>query len=106
MKEKRVAMLEKYLSEDPGDVFSKYALALELVNINPERAQELFVELLQTHADYTPTYYHAAHFFWELGENEKAEEVFKKGIALLQAGKDQKALSELQNAYQNFLFDD
>ena len=98
--------MEKYLLEDPEDTFSLYALALELRVADPERAAELFDHLLRAHPEYEGTYYQAAEFFAELGQREKAEEIYEKGIAVLSRSLNHKALHELRNAYQNFQFED
>lgn len=104
MNSERVKMLVNSLKEDPNDPFTKYALALEYLDQNDQYASQLFTELLNDNPEYIPTYYQAAHLFVKLGEDEQAETVFKKGISLT-LGKDPKTYHELQNAYQNFLFE-
>ena len=106
MKEKRIEQLEKYLLQTPHDPISIYALALEIKDLDPPRAEGLFTELLENHPDYPATYYHAAAFFQEHGKREEAEQIYEKGLALLAHSKDTKALSELRNAYQNFQFEE
>ncbi len=106
MKEQRIKQLEKYLENDPQDTFSKYALAMELREDNPERAGQLYDDLLLNHPEYTGTYYHAASFFSELGEREKAESIYLKGIEIISHTNEANALRELKNAYQNFQFED
>lgn len=105
MNEERVDQLKKFLSESPDDPFVKYALALEYIESNPDKSLLLFRDLLLNHSDYLPTYYHAADLLVELAEYDEAKEVFEKGIELSKKKKDQKTLAELQNAYQNFLFE-
>ena len=105
MDENRVKMLEKFIKEDPEDPFNLYALALEYTSQNPLQAKTIFAELLKKHPEYTATYYHAAHCFYELGEENLAKETFEAGIEQLKGKDNPKALSELQNAYQNFLFE-
>ncbi len=106
MKDQRINQLEKYLQEDPEDTFSLYALALELQELDPSRTRQLFDHLLVKHPDYEGTYYHAAAFFTEQGETDRAREIYEKGITVLTKKKSMKALHELQNAYQNFLFEE
>lgn len=105
-KENRIQQLEKYLIKDPTEPFSNYALALEIVNIDDVRAEKLFDYLIAEHPDYTATYFHAAAFQTELGNIERAQEIYKKGIEVLKTTNEAKALQELQNAYQNFLFEE
>lgn len=54
---------------------------------------------------YLPTYFKAAQLFWEMEKWDKADRTFKLGIALAKELGEHKALSELQSAFQNFLFD-
>jgi tetratricopeptide (TPR) repeat protein len=101
----RIKQLEKFIREDPNDPFPKYALALECQSQNPDKASTLFKELLEGFPNYSATYFHAADFFYQMDETDLAKETYEKGIAVLKKGSDQKALSELQNAYQNFLIE-
>jgi len=98
-------MLEKYYEEDPGDPFNVYALALEYLNYDQRRARALFETLLKLHEEYLPAYYHAAKFFQNAGEKEKAIEVFEKGIALAKKINDSKTLRELKSAYDELMFE-
>jgi Tfp pilus assembly protein PilF len=62
-----------------------------------------YQKLLDEHPNYVGTYYHAGKLFAEMGQVEKAEETFRKGLSIsLQAG-DRHAHRELQNAYREFL---
>lgn len=105
-KQNRIQQLEKYLEKDPKEAFSNYALALELVDIDDVRAEKLFDFLLDEHPKYTATYYHAAAFQTELGNVERAQEIYEQGLEVLKTTDETKALQELQNAYQNFLFEE
>ena len=106
MKQNRIEQLEKYLSEDPNDAFSKYALAMELKDEDEERTIQLYDDLLSNHPEYGGTYYHAANFFSELGDRDKAEFIYIKGLEVLEIQQDYHGLRELKNAYQNFQFED
>lgn len=97
--------LEKLLlfyEEDPTDPFNLYALALEYQKTDTLKAAVFFDNLLNNHPDYLPTYYHAAAFFAELNEIEKAEEIYKKGIQLAKHIGNAKTLGELERAYRMF----
>lgn len=101
----RMELLREYILEEPENPFNRYALALEIKAIDPDEASALFDFLLNNHTSYLPVYFPSAHFFFELGQIEKAREIFEKGISLARIQSNDKALKELQNAYQNFLFD-
>ncbi len=101
----RVMLLLEFLEEDPNNPFNVYALALEYQNIDPEKATYYFDQLLKSHQDYLPTYFQAALFFADQENVEKARGIYQAGIALAQKDQDRHTLKELENAYQNFLFE-
>lgn len=101
----RLSLLREYCIDEPENPFNFYALALEIRAFNPTEAEELFDLLLRLHPSYLPVYYPAAHFFFELDQLDKAKEIFQNGIALARIQKEEKTLRELQNAFQNFLFE-
>lgn len=101
----RIELLRQFISEEPENPFNIYALALELQESEPKESQNLFEKLLIEFPEYLPTYYPAAHFFAEWDDLEKAQETFEKGIELAKTKLETKTLQELNNAYQNFLFE-
>jgi Tfp pilus assembly protein PilF len=105
MATERIKQLQQYCDEDPSDPFNIYALALEYRNVDPLKARELFDALLRHHSTYLPTYYHAAKFFQEQGENSKAVGIYEVGIALAKKLKDDKTLRELRSAYDELMFE-
>ncbi|EMR02450.1 tetratricopeptide repeat protein [Cesiribacter andamanensis] len=103
MSVQRIEQLQQMLSESPDDPFLHYALALEFRSADPQQALAYFEHLLSRHAEYLPTYYHAAALLAELGQSERAKEVYQTGIALARQQSSHHSLRELQNAYQNLL---
>ncbi len=101
----RIKLLLQFVEEEPNNPFNLYALALEYQNTDQNAARLYFEKLLEKHADYLPTYFHAAALFAELDELEKAQNTYQSGIKLAKQQNDQHSLRELQNAYQNFLFE-
>jgi len=101
----RIKQLLEYLKEEPNNPFNLYVLALEYQNHDPEKVAYYFDELLGHHKDYLPTYYHAAGFFANLQEIEKARAIYEAGIKLATEKKDPHALKELKNAFLNFQFE-
>jgi Tfp pilus assembly protein PilF len=101
----RIQILIQFTKEEPENPFNWYALALEYCNTKPTETVMIFDQLLAEKPDYLPTYYTSAVFFAELGELEKAKSIFEKGIQLAQKTNQTKALGELKNKYQNFLFE-
>ncbi|MEX2594001.1 MAG: tetratricopeptide repeat protein [Anditalea sp.] len=101
----RIQQLLEFLKKEPDNPFNLYALALEYQKDDQGKAAYYFDRLLSSYKDYLPTYYHAAAFFADMGEIEKAKEVYETGIALAIKGQNQHALKELKNAYLNFQFE-
>lgn len=105
MNTERIEQLKRFLAETPKDPFLLYALALEYTTDQPQEAKAYFEKLLEDHPDYLGTYYHAAALYEALSEPSLAKQTYEKGIALAKKQLETKALQELQNAYQNFLFE-
>lgn len=95
--------LIRFYEEDPNDPFNVYALAIEYTKSDLTKAGQYFDILLTEHPDYLPTYYHAGSFFAANEEMEKAEEIYRKGVALALLHKNTKAHQELLRAYNSFL---
>ncbi len=91
-----------FYEEDPNDPFNLYALALEYQKFDMDKASSMYDELLANHPKYLPTYYHAAQFFGNLEEVERAENIYSQGIQLAQEQRNNKAEIELTRAYRSF----
>jgi Tfp pilus assembly protein PilF len=105
MNKARLEKLLDYYKNDPSDPFIIYGIANEYLETESKSALHYFELLLTDHQDYLPTYYMAAHLYIDLDQNDNALSTFEKGINLAQLQNDTKALAELKNAYQNFLFE-
>ncbi len=105
MNQERIKLLKKYIEEEPQTPFNKYALAMEYYEEDIEESSKLLKELVTDHQDYLPTYFKLAHLLWDLEMWEDAETIFENGIELAKQQNDNKALSELKSAYQNFQFE-
>ena len=106
MNEQRLAQLFKFLEEDKNDPFTLYAIALEYQTEYPAKAMEYFEGLLKNHPNYTGTYYHAAKLYSFLDKKEEAEKIFLKGLKICKEQGEHHAFKELQNAYNEFLFEE
>lgn len=102
MNNERIQQLIRFAETEPDEPFNVYALAMEFLSSQPEQARVYFDQLLTSHPDYLPTYYHAAALYADLDERDKAAEVYTKGIALAQAQRNPKTLQELQRTQQAF----
>ena len=105
MNPERIALLKQFIQEEPENPFNRYALAMEYYDADPMESLKMLRSLLANNPEYLPTYFKAAHLMWEEELWEEAEETFLKGVRLAEEQGDQKALSELKSAYQNFEID-
>lgn len=101
----RIKLLKQFIEEEPDNPFNWYALGLEYQKYDQVEARNLFVQIRQKFPTYLPLYYTAAEFFESIADLDMAQLFFQEGIRLAQEQSDQKALRELQNRYQNFLFE-
>lgn len=100
MNNDRIQQLIRFVQEEPHDPFNVYALAMEYMNGQPDRARGYLDQLLTEHPAYLATYYHAAALYADLGQTERATELYEKGMELAKAQNNAKTLLELQRAKQ------
>lgn len=105
MNDIRLQQLKQFMKDDPSDPFNIYAIATEYRSIYLEKALFYYELLLNNHPKYLPTYYQVAQVYIDLGQLSKVENIYKKGIKLAREQNDVNAQRELQNAYNEFLFE-
>ncbi|WP_161888153.1 heme biosynthesis protein HemY [Pontibacter russatus] len=103
MNESRLEQLYGFLKDDPNDPFLLYAIATEYRQADPEKAREYYEKLLAEHESYVGTYYHAAKLYEETGQNDMAEQTYKKGMQISRREGNMHAFSELQQAYNKMM---
>ena len=106
MSQERLTRLLNFLKEDPEDPFTLYAIATEYAKSDLSQARQYYEKLLTEQPNYVATYYHAAKLYQANGETTLAETTYQKGITIAQQQHDNLALRELQNAYNEFLFEE
>ncbi len=97
----RREMLEEFVTIDPNDSFSRYALALELEK--EERAEEAIVQLqevIKRDEDYVAAYYHLGRMLAKASKEEEALAVYNRGIVAATKAGDQKTRNEIQDAIE------
>jgi len=95
----KIKRLAKYVKENPGDSFSKFALALELQKNNQlEKALTLFESIYRNDPDYLGIYYHLGKLYQSLNRSADAGICFREGIERSGNQNDHRTLSELQDA--------
>ena len=97
MNSERIKMLEQFVAEDPADPFNKYALALELVKSDRQKAREIFAQLMISNPDYVPAYYQAALLYLDLSLIDDATKIIENGINQAKKQNNLKAMSELKS---------
>ena len=105
MNETRLQQLIRFYEEDPNDPFSLYGLALEYQKSDVKESERFFDKLLTNFPDYLPAYYHAAKLKSSLGLSKNALTIYKQGIDLAKKLNEQKAMQELQSAYNELMFE-
>jgi tetratricopeptide (TPR) repeat protein len=95
----RLEMLKSMVAQNPGDSFSRYALALEYRNAgDPEAAIREFRLLIEANPDYAAAYYHGGQALERSGKREEAREMYVKGIEVTTRKGDLHTRSEIQAA--------
>jgi hypothetical protein len=101
----RLTLLKQFYNENPDDPFNIYGLALEYLKSDRIESMKLFDVLLHRHEGYIPTYYHAAKLALDLGDRERAEKIYEKGMEMAKIMNDAKAFRELRSAYDELMFE-
>lgn len=95
----RLHILRTFLASDPDDTFSRYALAMEYRKMGDLHSciRELDL-LLRKDPNYVGAYYHLGKALMEIGDLQKAIEIYKKGISVATENAEHHALKELKEA--------
>jgi len=96
----RIRLLEKFIAEDPNEPFSRYALALEWGDEDPNKATELLLALLKDQPQYVPTYYQAGLLLLDQNRLEEAKIILEQGIKTARLQNEHKAASELKQLFE------
>jgi tetratricopeptide (TPR) repeat protein len=82
----RISRLKAFIETYPADMFSRHALAMELLKLGQYAdAMEAMNSLLDVDENHSGTYYHLGKLYEQLGDHENALKVYEKGIII--AGK-------------------
>lgn len=93
----RKQQLEAYLSQEPGNAFARYGLAMELMRTGEaEAALGQFRILQEQHPDYAAGYQQAGQLLLSLDRAAEAREVLGRGLEAATRKGDQHAAGEMQ----------
>ena len=97
----RKEQIEALLVENPEDSFLRYGLAMEHASAGDDAgAVRVFRDLLARDAEYVPAYLQAGQALIRQGEDDKAKEILKSGIAVAQRKGDDHAAGEMAGLLQ------
>jgi tetratricopeptide (TPR) repeat protein len=97
----RKDMLEEFLTADPNDSFSRYALALELEkDSRVDEAITQLQEVIARDANYVAAYYHLGRLLAKTGKEETALDIYRRGLDVANRLGDQKTRNEIQEAIE------
>lgn len=97
----RIKQLARQIKNNPGDSFSKFALALELRKEGKfKNARILFEDILSSDPDYVGVYYHLGKLYETLDRLNDAKQLYKKGITVADKQKKSRTKKELNEALQ------
>jgi tetratricopeptide (TPR) repeat protein len=95
----RIEILKQYITEDPADTFSRYALALEYIKAGEKSKALIYLtEIYQAHPTYLANYYQLGKVLESEGDISKAIKIYEAGITEARRQNDMHTLSELQSA--------
>lgn len=93
----RKEFIENEIKLDPENPMNYYLLALEFRKLGNYLEFESTLEtLINRFNDYLPTYYIYGGYLYSNNQNEKAEEIIKKGIDLAFVMENTKMINELK----------
>lgn len=95
----RLVTLLRFLEDDPGDAFTRFALAQEYAKRGDvEQALTHYQTLRAEQPEYVGTYFHLGKLLEKAGQKDAALAVYREGIAAAGRVGDQHARAELQDA--------
>lgn len=98
----KIKQLARQIKNNPGDSFSKFALALEFRKQGKfKNARILFEDILKHDPDYVGVYYHLGKLYEMHDRLQDARKMYEDGIPKAEQQQKKRTKSELQEALQN-----
>ncbi len=95
--QERIKALKDFLAKDPGDIFSRYALALEYRSLGEsENAIAELAELLRRDPKYIAGFQQLGQIYHALNKTREAKRYLRKGIEIATAANDIHAKQEME----------
>lgn len=97
----KIKQLARQIKNNPGDSFSKFALALEFRKEGEfKKARILFEDILSSDPDYVGVYYHLGKLYEVLDRMNDAKDLYTKGIDVATKQNESRTQKELEEALQ------
>lgn len=97
----KIKQLARQIKNNPGDSFSKFALALEFRKEGEfKKARILFEDILASDPDYVGVYYHLGKLYEVLDQHNDAKELYNKGIDVAGQQGETRTKKELSEALE------
>ena len=98
-RQRRIEILKGYLEADPGDLFSRYALALEqMAGGDMQAAADELTTVLTADASYLAAYYQLGRALEALQRREEAVHTYRRGMDVARSQQQGRAHAELAAA--------
>lgn len=95
----RIEQLKSFLVQNPADLFSRHALAMEYIKRGEdEAARQMLESVLSIDPSYIGSYYHLGKLLERCGDADAATEVYRKGMDVAHQAGDRHAWGELNTA--------
>lgn len=95
----KITQLARQIKNNPGDSFSKFALALEFRKKGEfKKARILFEHILSSDPEYVGVYYHLGKLYEALDHLYEAQKLYQQGIEVASRQKEQRTEQELNEA--------
>ena len=99
IRSERIKILRQYLLEDEHDHFSRYALALELMETGDMAgAVQHFKEVVSLNPAFLAAYYQLGKALERMAGTSEAAAIYKQGMGVAREQKNAKTESELRTA--------
>lgn len=97
----KIKQLARQIKNNPGDSFSKFALALEFRKEGKfKKARILFEDILTSDPEYVGVYYHLGKLYESLDRMDDARQLYEKGIGIAEKQNENHTKKELKEALQ------
>jgi Tfp pilus assembly protein PilF len=95
----RIEKLKSFIAQNPADLFSRHALAMEYLKAGDEAGAAALLEgILESDKSYIGSYYHLGKIRENRGDLAGAVEMYEKGMAEARRVGDTHAWNELRAA--------